>query len=89
MIDNTRDGMPVAAELSVHAEPQAAETPAEQGPPPADFATRPESIAPTPADTLHERPLSGAEVAQMVGSSEAVDTNLDLEEAQGLDSDSR
>lgn len=83
MTDSKRDApLPVAAELGVHAEQTQTQTAAEQGPPPADHASRPASgVEVTPHDGL-----SAAEVAAMTGGSEdSTDANIALEEAAGID----
>ena len=85
MTDAKRDSaLPVAAELSVHADEHAApsEVVAEQGPPPADFAQRPASgVDVTPGEGL-----SAEQVTAMTGeAADATEANIELQEAQGLD----
>lgn len=85
MTDAKRDSaLPVAAELSVHADEHAApsEVVAEQGPPPADFAQRPASgVDVTPGEGL-----SAEQVTAMTGeAADATDANIELQETQGLD----
>lgn len=70
----------VLPELSPHTAPDAEPTVAEQGPLPADFATRP--VPPTPAPAGEH--LSAEQVAALVGSDETADeTNRDLNAAEG------
>ncbi|GGI90088.1 hypothetical protein [Deinococcus wulumuqiensis] len=85
MTDAKRDTVPpIAAELSVHADEHAvpSEVVAEQGPPPADYAQRPASgVDVTPGEGL-----SAEQVVTMTGGdAEAADANVELQEAQGLD----
>lgn len=61
---------------------------AEQGPPPADYAARPESGAPPPSGES----LTSTQVADLLGSENTDattgnDTNRALQEAEGIDPD--
>ena len=89
MTDAERNStVPVAAELSVHADEHAAssEVVAEQGPPPADFAQRPASGV----DVTPGQSLSAEQVAAMTGGdAEAADTNTALKQNEGLDPSNR
>ena len=89
MTDPRDKTLPVDPNLAPHQPDMTTEaTVAEQGPPPADYAERPESGAPTPGG---ER-LSGAQVADLIGPDNAdaarvTDTNRALQEAEGIDPD--
>ena len=89
MTDAERNStVPVAAELSVHADEHAAgsEVVAEQGPPPADFAQRPASGV----DVTPHEGLSAEQVAAMTGGdADAADANAALKDAEGIDPSNR
>ena len=75
--------LPVNATLRPHQSPPAVHTPAEQGPTPADAATRPASgVVTRPGEGL-----STDEVTALIGGADASTTevNLSLETAEGLD----
>lgn len=75
--------VPVAAELSVHAEAQPSEVIADQGPAPAESDMPP---APNmPRIDAAERPLSSAQVAQFTGADDSGDANRQLSEAESID----
>ena len=79
------DALPVNAIADVRTEKPVDDRPAEQGPPPADYAVRPVPPVPAPA----AGGLSAGEVANLVGpgSEEAVQTGRALEAAEGLNPD--
>lgn len=80
MTQDDRDALPVVPSLAVRPA-QTGQTPAEQGPAPADFATREAPPVPAPSG---ER-LGAGEVAALLGDgSQAVEANQALEGAEGL-----
>ncbi|GGK24063.1 hypothetical protein GCM10008955_17060 [Deinococcus malanensis] len=77
------DPLPVNPTLRPHQSPPAVHTPAEQGPAPADAATRPASGIVTQTG----EGLSTDEVTALIGGADAsaTETILSLETAEGLD----
>lgn len=86
MTDQRDKIIPVDPTLSARQpDPQEESVKADQGPPPADYAGRPESGAPVPSG----EPLSSAQVSGLLGQDAAsvTDTNRALQQAEGIDPD--